>query len=97
MLVITNGVRLAGIRPEILLAAAVAEGVYQAEGRDCVITSGLEGKHMANSLHYSGNAIDLRIAGSKDPSLTAAKIRAALGDEFDVVLESDHIHVEFQP
>lgn len=96
-MLIKPGVKLTGIRSEILLAAVVAEGVYRNEGQQCMITSALDGKHMDNSLHYSGQAIDLRIAGLKDAKSTADAIRVALGAEFDVILESDHIHVEYQP
>ena len=64
-----------------------------------VITSGVEGKHMPGSLHYVGKAFDFRIRHVQPDcriELTAA-LQAALGDEFDVILEEDHIHIEFQP
>ena len=74
-------------------------------GRDGVITSGRDGQHGANSLHYSGEAIDLR---SRD--LTPAQVnnvimalRNILGNDYDVVdehtdnMESPHIHVEYDP
>lgn len=67
--------------------------------RFAVITSTTDGKHKKGSLHYRGLAVDLRI---KD--LTADKkklyfdaLKFALMRLCDVILESDHIHVEYQP
>ena len=67
--------------------------------RDPIVTSGTEGDHMAGSLHYVGKAIDLR---SRD--LTSMQVvqllgslRAWLGEDFDVIDEVNHIHVEYDP
>jgi len=66
---------------------------------DCVITSASDGKHGPNSLHYSGQALDLRTRHihGQGLQLVVDKLREALGSQFDVVLESDHIHLEFDP
>lgn len=94
-----EGVRAAGIRAEVALAAAIANHVYKAHGYDLVITSLLDGKHSATSLHYAGAAMDLRTRHLKpgDADAIVSDLSDALGQDFDVVLESDHIHVEFQP
>ena len=60
MLFLKAGVRITGMRPEILLAAVAAERVYEKAGHDCTITSCVDGKHMTGSLHYAGAAIDVR-------------------------------------
>jgi hypothetical protein len=64
------------------------------------ITSADDSKHMAGSFHYLGLALDFRsyywlvhIA----PFELANKLAVVLGDEFDVVLEKDHIHIEYDP
>ncbi len=90
MLSLKPGVRITGMRPEILLAAA---------GHDLTITACVDGKHTTCSLHYAGAAIDLRTRDvpAGDVSKLIAQIKAALGDDFDVLLEVDHIHIEFQP
>ena len=54
------GVRITGMRPEILLAAVAAERVYEEAGHDFTITACVDGKHMTGSLHYAGAAIDVR-------------------------------------
>jgi hypothetical protein len=96
-----NGVDLRGMRPEIVLAAVIAETVYAAHGKDFVITAAVDGQHMKGSLHYSGNAIDVRTTAcglSADQSCAIGKeVAHALGPQFDVVVENDHIHIEFDP
>ena len=93
-----HGVSVAGVRPEIVLAMQVAENVLRGFGAELTVTSCLEGRHRRNSLHYAGLAFDLRTRDLEvDPSEVTARLREALGPEFDVVLEPTHIHVEFQP
>lgn len=68
-------------------------------GRDAIVTFTTNGTHSAGSFHYEGNAIDLR---TKD--LTTSQINEIvedlvekLGDEYDIVNEGDHIHIEYDP
>jgi hypothetical protein len=99
MLSLKPGVRITGMRPEILLAAVAAMEVYKAAGHDLTITACVDGRHTTGSLHYAGAAIDLRardLSPADVPKLIA-QIKACLGDDFDVLLEVDHIHIEFQP
>lgn len=94
-----EGTKLSGITSEIVLALLLTERVYQKFGAELVITSLNDGKHLTASLHYSGKAFDARtrdIEPDKRKDLAEA-VHEALGNEFDVVLESDHLHVEFQP
>jgi hypothetical protein len=97
MLSLKPDVQLAGIKPEILLAVMVAHSVYESYGMPLMITSVRDGKHMGHSLHYAGLAVDLRTAGIVDAFLQeiVRKIRERLGPEFDVVLEADHVHIEW--
>lgn len=99
MLSLKPGVRVQGLSTEIMLAVCIAESAFKDEGYDCVITSLLDGQHSFNSLHYSGNAVDLRIRHLQEAhaGLIAEDIETALGPDYDVVLESSHIHIEHQP
>ena len=100
MLRLKEGVSLRKLQPQAVLMAVVMDQIYGANGiKECVITSGDEGKHKPNSLHYVGLALDFR-----SREMTAVKqikviseARAALGRDFDVVLEPNHIHVEADP
>lgn len=96
---IKSGVNLVGLQPQILLAIQVADDLYVSRGHSLTITSANDSQHMEGSLHYGGMAVDFR---TKDlPPGAAQEIAAALksqlGSQYDVVLESDHIHVEFDP
>lgn len=100
MIAFKEGVRIDGIRPEAVLGIAVAHSVYAQRGYPVmVVTSVVDGQHSAGSLHYSGNAFDLRTRTlrQEDINSVAEAIRNALPREFDVLVESTHIHVEFQP
>lgn len=95
-----HGVKVGGIAPEMVLAAVVAACVFEDAGVDCVITSCKDGAHSPKSLHYDGKALDFRTRDLDSPELrkeAARSIATALGPEFDVVDEIDHIHVEHDP
>lgn len=93
------GVDLRGIKPQAVMAYAIASLVYARHKAVCVVTSGTDGTHGPNSLHYSGNALDLRtnMFTKEEQDVVHRDLVVALGAQFDVVLESDHIHVEFDP
>lgn len=100
MLRIKPGASVKGLQPQALIALYIAEQVYGSYGADCWLTSGTDGKHGAESLHYSGLAVDIRISNLEDaiPTKEAReKIANALSVEYDVVLEPDHIHIEYDP
>jgi len=61
MIRIKKGVKLAGLQPEMILAAVIADQVFTKYGVEyTVITEGTGGKHGFASLHYVGFAIDVR-------------------------------------
>lgn len=60
-------------------------------------TSIVDGLHSRNSLHYVGLACDLRIWYLPKLAPFIDSITLLLGEDYDIVLEKDHIHVEFQP
>jgi hypothetical protein len=66
------------------------------------ITSANDSNHDATSLHFTNRAFDIRVKNiigdvKKEARLWAEKMQIALGDDYDVILEKDHIHVEYQP
>jgi hypothetical protein len=94
-------VRIQGITTELKFGLDVASYVYEKHGKELVITSGSEfsTRHSETSLHYSGNAVDLRTSyfRSGEVDIVKAEIKERLGRDFDVVIESTHIHLEYQP
>jgi hypothetical protein len=100
MLKIKQGVRVLGLKPEALLGIVICSSVFNDHNLDCVLTSVVDGKHSRASKHYSGYAWDLRTRNI--PTKTAVDkiflaVKSALGADYDVVLESNHIHCEFDP
>lgn len=104
MISLKSSTRLLGLRMEMLLAVVVAEGVWMKHGADeLVVTSCIDGTHSVGSRHYSGLAVDLRtfnLPGSyrgKAAEDASRELRERLGQDYDVVLEKTHVHVEFHP
>lgn len=91
-------VKLDGMDWRLWQAAVVCEAILAQYGSDLVITSAKDGKHSAKSLHYEGKAIDIRIWKiANRAQQVIAEMKAQLGPEYDVVLEDDHIHLEYDP
>jgi hypothetical protein len=94
-----------GVRPETVLAMFIAASLWGKlfKGMDCIVTSCTDSHaDIAGSLHPTGFAFDIRIRSFPLPikenvELAAQALRDSLSDEYDVVVESDHIHVEFDP
>jgi hypothetical protein len=85
---------------KIVYAVSIADTLSkEISGKEITITSLLDGVHSKNSLHYSGNAFDLRVwyYTEKQKKALVEKLTLALGKDFDVIDEGDHIHVEFDP
>lgn len=78
------------------MALLIADGVYERNGENMTVTSLLDGEHMRASLHYVGAAGDLGLP-MQGVDHMIFDLRTALGENYDVVLEPDHIHVEYQP
>ena len=85
-------------RPMVEILLAVFDVWDFNSGLSPVITSAHDGTHMRKSLHYEGLALDLRtryFRDKEDKIKFAQELRDRLGDDYDVVVERDHIHVEF--
>lgn len=90
-------VRAQGVRPELLLGLIVLSGLCMKHGITAVVTAILNGKHMKNSLHYTGAAVDFTIPIGIRRSVFVDELIERLGDAYDVIDEGTHIHVEYQP
>lgn len=106
MIRLKTGVRIGGLRPEVLLAITVAQSVWLKHGAaELVITSAADGKHMRGSEHYAFLAVDFRTHNLGTPDIRKAacdELRERLGPDYDVVLEglntaSEHCHCEHDP
>jgi len=92
------GVKIAGIRPELLMGLMVANSIIDYEfNTDMVITACTDGIHMTGSKHYVGQAVDIRISNLSTPVAVVDRLKFELDGLFDIVLEKDHIHMEYDP
>jgi hypothetical protein len=73
-------------------------------GGKLYVTSINDSQHMKGSKHETGDAWDFRLpsrlplGGMQKPDAAwTADIQAVLDAEFDIVLEKDHVHVEYDP
>lgn len=91
-------VNINGLTLPMIEAIAGAMRVWDAAGmQTLVITSACDGDHMPGSKHYNGDALDLRSRTLTDAFAVRDMLQDELGDDYDVILESDHIHVEWDP
>jgi len=94
------GVDFSEMHSRILAALPEIDAIHKRTiGRAALITSGREGTHSANSLHYKGRAVDFRTRDLADT--TKQRLWNHLKDrfdrDFDIVLEATHIHFEYDP
>lgn len=96
---IKSDASISGLKPEMAVALQVCASVYQKFGVEMVVTEGTAGRHSPKSRHYLGFAVDLRTWNVQRSELDnlAQAVRGALGKDFWVLLEADHMHVEFRP
>ena len=97
-----SGVKLFGLRPEIVAILPMVESVYQdIVGQGVTIFSACDKTHRS-IVHSIGCAIDIRTRyddkseqwGATIKQRLVLMLKDALTTEFDVVLEKDHIHIE---
>jgi len=74
----------------------VVAGVFTEFGHEPIISSTYEGNHGASSLHYANDAFDVRLPPDGVLRIVPG-VRERLGGDFDVILEKDHIHIEYDP
>lgn len=90
---------LGGVKaPSVLVIAAAAINAknFLLFQTNTTVTSANDSTHMDGSLHYQDRALDFRTADMSPSQVArwAEEIRARLGPGFDVIIESDHLHVE---
>ncbi len=95
-MLIKAGVDISRLRPEIRKKLSrLATIIWECNEGEMVVTSTYEGNHSESSLHYANLAIDIRKNIMKP--LSFKQIKRELGRDYDVILESDHIHIEYDP
>ncbi len=96
---VKDGVILAGLDIRMRPALMFADAIWKEYDQELVVTSALDGVHSSSSLHYYGLALDFRTHyfSPEEALAVSVDLRECLGDLYDVVLHSTHIHVEYDP
>lgn len=87
-----------GVKPEVLAARPVVLGVLEEMGcKHVVLTAASNGKHMRGSRHGFGLAEDYDPVEFDAAQMEEAgrKIRRRLSSEYDTVVHSSHLHIEW--
>jgi hypothetical protein len=94
---IKKGVIMSGLQLPMRKALIEANHVYNFHNQELVITSAIDGEHSAGSYHYYGYAVDLRTRYFTDNEAldVAKKIREKLGNDYTVLFETNHIHIQY--
>ena len=94
---IKDGVVMTGLQLPMRLVLIAANQIWKELGYELVVTEGTGGEHSAGSLHYYGYALDLRsrMFSDKIKKEAVAKLKSALGTDYNVVSHSTHIHAEY--
>lgn len=92
-------VDLTDVSWRMFFASLLLEPLFLTYGAELVITSGRDGTHKQDSKHYEGLALDYRTRDlhgmETELAGRALALLSPLG--YDVVLEKDHLHVEYDP
>ena len=97
---IKQGVKLTGIKAEIVVALMIAQETARTYNQHyrITVTSVTDGTHSKGSLHYVGQAADIRVNDMPfDVLKYVDSLKLALKENYDVVFEKTHIHIEYQP
>ena len=97
-LYLKEDVTLVGLQPEVLIGIDRCLTIFHVNGLKMTLTAGRERGHGRHSHHYKGLAWDIRIWDIRDLiDKYVEDIQAALGVNYQVFNEKDHIHCEYDP
>jgi len=96
-----EGVNSEGVAREMWYALGFLDALYKLLAHnEATVTSLTDGSHHVGSLHLLGRAADIRTRdfGERVKQLIYIEAKWELGPMgFDVLLEDDHLHVEWHP
>jgi len=95
-MLIKAGVDISRLKPPIRKKLSmISILIWSIEREELVISSTYEGNHSEGSLHYADLAVDIR--RNNHGRMVRDELKNKLGRNYDVILESDHIHIEYDP
>jgi len=99
---VKNSVRFKAFHWPVIYMIGQLESAGDHIQKNMVITSANDSKHREGSLHYQDLALDIRIRhlnkSEIDPLMDFLNSKLNNGRKrYDVILESDHIHLGYDP
>lgn len=95
-----DGVNVDGVKKETIVLMLLLNTFFVRRlSKAFIVTSCTDGKHMKGSKHYSGYAIDIRTRHltPREINILVSWFKMYHDDVYDMVVEKDHIHVEYDP
>jgi hypothetical protein len=99
MIILKDGVKIAGLQDNMQPALDAVEIEYLKHNLDVVITSAMR-PWDKKSKHSKGLAFDIRtftLINKEEINKVHANLVKELLTYYDVILERDHIHIEWEP
>lgn len=99
MIHVKDGAECCPLKPVLLDALLRLAVLYHQHEIVLVVTEIGGGKHKTGSLHYRGYAADLRTRNipAWQVPLVLDAMQRELGYDWDVIQETDHFHIEYDP
>jgi len=106
MIIKNKTVSLIGLQLPMRKVLEVVDRIYRQHKQEAVITAGTEVTssnrrfiHSAGSLHPFGLALDFRTYyfEEEEIDMVKAEIKKELGPDYDVLFETNHLHIEYDP
>lgn len=95
-MLIKAGVDISQLKPQIRKKLnEIAKLIWEIEDKELIVTSTYEGNHSEGSLHYANLAVDIR--RQDRGNAVKDELKDKLGTDYDILLYSDHIHIEYDP
>lgn len=91
-----NKVDLTKLHRRARQALAYIDLLFFKFGMEFAIYHTYDGMHMEGSLHFKNRAFDGSLPTSHNEEVFST-LRAAMGPEYDLVVEKDHLHLEWDP
>ncbi|MDD2777565.1 MAG: hypothetical protein PHI16_01540 [Methanocellales archaeon] len=95
-MLIKAGVDISRLTRETRKALSFCDRLLSSFNYELIITSTYEGNHSAGSLHYCNQAFDFRKPPDHIHEIVIA-LKEMLGPDYDIIVEKDHIHIEYDP
>lgn len=94
-MLVKMGVDYSRLKDPIRSKLRIIDNIFGRNGNEAVLTATFGGLHSPSSFHYVDLAADFRLGIHNDVILK--ELRQHLGKDYDVVLETTHFHIEYDP